>query len=80
MAADPVSALTHIAPSKAETEALLAPFMVERMAASDTRWQRRTARQQRRWRNRLLKRRLLGWVPGITRTQDYVRDSYERQL
>jgi len=57
-------------------EQLIAPFMLDRMPRSDPRWRAIEARLTRRWTKRILKRRLLGWLPGIRRDQDYVRASY----
>ena len=67
-----------LAIDKAKLRATLAPFVVETLAASDPRWQARLAALSRRWRNRLLKRRLLGWLPDVRRTEAYVNRSYSQ--
>lgn len=60
--------------------------MVERLPVTDARWRHRVAALERRWRRRLWRRRLFGWLPTHNRiprilrgrrTREYVRQSYD---
>jgi SAM-dependent methyltransferase len=64
--------------SPAEIEETLAPFIVERYAAGDAGFTAKRTRSLRKWRLKLVKRRLLGWLPRGKRTQAYVEASYDR--
>jgi SAM-dependent methyltransferase len=78
MTTPPADALASCMPTPEEIERTLAPLMVERMACSDPQFRDRHARQTRKWRLKLLGRRLLGWLPEGKRTQAYVERSYDR--
>lgn len=66
-----------LAPGAEEVERLLAPFLIERFPSTSPRFRQLVAGKQAKWLWRGAKRQALGWLPGVKRTQDYVRSSYE---
>ncbi len=74
----PSSDLATLALSPAEALEAIRPFVIERYVPGDARFAARRARLLRKWRLRLAKRRLLGWLPKGKRTQGYVEQSYNR--
>ncbi len=74
----PADTLAALALTRAEIEATLAPFVVERYVPGDARFAARRARSLRKWRLKLAKRRLFGWLPEGRRTQAYVEASYDK--
>ena len=67
----------HLSIDRAEIADILAPFVMEEVPVSNPRWLARMEHFGKRWHTRAWKRRVLGWIPGIVRTQTYVRSSYE---
>ncbi|TWT13707.1 class I SAM-dependent methyltransferase [Reyranella sp. CPCC 100927] len=59
-----------------ETAAAFEPWVIDRMPVDSPRWRGIVAREFAKSRRRLLKRRLLGWWPGVKRTQDVVDQRY----
>lgn len=59
-----------------ETASAFEPWVIERMPIDSARWCGIVGRELAKSRRRLLKRRLLGWWPGVRRTQDVVDQRY----
>jgi len=59
-----------------ETAAAFEPWVIDRMPIDSARWCNIVGRELAKSRRRLLKRRLLGWWPGVKRTQDVVDQRY----
>ena len=59
-----------------ETASAFEPWVIDRMPIDSARWCGIVGRELAKSRRRLLKRRLLGWWPGVTRTQDVVDQRY----
>ena len=62
--------------SRAEIDAVMAPWIVKRYGADDPEWQAYLRRRLRELRWRLAKRRLFGWLPKVKRTTATVLESY----
>lgn len=76
--ADILDDFSSLALTREEIERTLAPFLVARWRANDPAYLRRRTRQLLKWRYRLAKRLLLGWLPKGRRTQTYVEESYDQ--
>lgn len=68
----------NLEPDLEAIEEVMAPYVVERMPTDTDTWRGRVSALERKWRWRLLKRKLLGWMPKGRRDQSAIRGEYER--
>lgn len=76
-----------VEPSLEEIEAVLEPYVAQRMPVASDEWQARIGKLERKWRKRMRNRRLFGWLPrretlpsvlSPKRSQTVIQSEYER--